>query len=222
MIKITGKVLIFTFFSFVLFSCASKASAPGAASASYESGESSKRTGGNDEDRMITYSASLDLAVKNTEETKKILIEQVKENKGFIVKETERYITTRIPAENMDTFINGAKKLGEVENETKTGTDITDQYRDNVIRMESLKSLRDRYIKLLEKANTVSDILSIEKELGRVNTEIELLEGKIKYAELSVTYSNITVRYREKAKPGPIGWIFYGLFKGIKWLFVWD
>jgi hypothetical protein len=68
----------------------------------------------------------------------------------------------------------------------------------------------------------VSDILSIEKELERINTEIEILEGRIKYAELSVTYSNITVRFREKAAPGPLGWIFYGVYRGIKWLFVWN
>jgi hypothetical protein len=68
----------------------------------------------------------------------------------------------------------------------------------------------------------VNDILSIEKELERINTEIEILEGRIKYAELSVTYSSITVRFKEKAKPGPLGWIFYGFYRGIKWLFVWN
>jgi len=104
----------------------------------------------------------------------------------------------------MEDFVNSARTLGKIENETKTGRDITDQYRDNVIRLESLKSVRSGYLTLLEKANTVSDILSIEKELERVNTEIEILEGRIKHAELSVTYSNITVRFREKVKPGPV------------------
>jgi len=144
------------------------------------------------------------LSVKNTEKTKEILIEQVKNYDGFIVIETDNYITTRIPTKNMEDFVNGARTLGKIENETKTGRDITDQYRDNVIRLESLKSVRSGYLTLLEKANTVSDILSIEKELERVNTEIEILEGRIKHAELSVTYSNITVRFREKVKPGPV------------------
>ena len=82
--------------------------------------------------------------------------------------------------------------------------------------------MRGRYLALLEKANTVSDILGIEKELERINTEIELLEGRIKHAESSVEFSSITVRFREKAKPGPIGWIFYGLYRGIMWLFIWE
>jgi hypothetical protein len=121
----------------------------------------------------------------------------------------------------MENFMNNARTLGKIENETKTGTDITEQYRDNVIRLESLKSVRDRYLALLENANAVKDILSIEKELERVNTEIEILEGRIKYAELSVAYSNITVRFEEKTRLGPLGWIFYGLYLGIEWLFVW-
>jgi hypothetical protein len=188
---------------------------------SSESGQLSRRAS-EIEERMIAYTVSLVLSVKSTDETKTVLLEQVKNNNGYIVKETENYITARIPSQNMDNFISNAKTLGKTENETKTGIDITDQYRDNLIRLESLKSIRNRYLTLLEKANTVSDILNIEKELERINTEIELLEGKIKYAELSVTYSNITVRFGEKAKPGPVGWLFYGLYRGIKWLFIWD
>ena len=176
------------------------------------------------DNRMITYSASLDLSVENTNETRKKLVEYVKDNNGFIVMETDNSVTSRIPTENMDNFISNSKTLGKIENESKTGVDITDQYRDNVLRLEGLKNVRNRYLALLEKANSVNDILSIEKELERINIEIERLEGKVKYAELSVSYSNITVRFKEKSKvkPGPLGWVFYGLYSGVKWLFVWD
>jgi hypothetical protein len=192
-------------------------------SASYADRES-LQAGEITDKRMITYSASLELSVENTDETRKKLVEYVKNYNGFIVMETDYYITSRIPTENMDNFINNSKTLGKIENESKTGTDITDQYRDNVLRLEGLKNVRNRYFALLEKANTVNDILSIEKELERINLEIERLEGRVKYAELSVTYSNITVRFKEKSKvkPGPIGWVFYGLYSGVKWLFVWD
>jgi len=226
MVKHIRKAAILAIFSLLFFSCASKApsrmESQAADSMSYESNGVVQRSGSENDDRMVTYSVSLELSVKNTDETKKALVEQVANNKGFIVQETDNYITTRVPVENMENFLQNARTLGKVENETKTGTDITDQYRDNVIRLESLKKLRDRYLELLEKANAISDILSIEKELERVNTGIELLEGKLKYAELSVAYSTITVRFKEKVKPGPVGWIFYGLYRGVKWLFVWD
>jgi len=174
------------------------------------------------DNRMIAYSASLELSVRNTEETRSILAEQVRSNNGFIVRETENSITTRIPSENMDDFIDYAKRLGSVDRETKTGTDITDQYRDDVFRLNSLQNVRNRYLTLLERADSVTDILSIERELERVNWEIDRLEGRIKYAEASVAYSNVTVRFREKTKPGPLGWVFYGLYRGVRWLFVWN
>ena len=174
------------------------------------------------EDRMIAYTASLELTVKDKEETSKKINEQVKNNNGFIVRETENSIVARIPSANMDDYLKFAKTLGKVERETRTGTDITDQYMDNVLRMDNLKNVRNRYLTLLNQANSISDILAIEKELERVNLEIERLEGRIQYAQQSVAYSNVTIRFREKSRPGPVGWVFYGLYHGVKWLFVWD
>jgi hypothetical protein len=215
------KIILLISFLMVLFSCSSVPVAQKAESSLYESNVPLNSETSVDNNRMVTYSITLELSVKNAEETKGALSEHIKEYNGFITRESENYIITRIPVENMDVFINNAKKLGKVEDENKTGTDITEQYLDNNIRLENLKRVRDRYLALLEKANAVNDILSIEKELERINIEIETLEGKIKYAEQSVFYSNITIRFYERTKPGPVGWIFYGLYRGIKWLFVW-
>jgi hypothetical protein len=233
MVKSIQKINIFMIASFMLFSCSTPPHArmeAGAPVSSYEDGESARRSRNENDDRrsrsesddrMVAYSVSMELSVKNPAETRQLISEQIKINNGFIVRETEDYISTRIPSENMDNFLDSIKKLGKIENESKTGTDITDQYRDNVIRLDSLKNVRNRYLALLEKANTINEILSIEKELERINLQIERLEGAIKHAELSVSYSIITVKFGEKVKPGPIGWIFYGLFRGIAWLFVW-
>ncbi|MCL2443271.1 MAG: DUF4349 domain-containing protein, partial [Treponema sp.] len=180
------------------------------------------RSSNESDNRMVTYTVSIGLTVKNVEDTKGKLIEQVSVFDGYITRESNNSITMRIPTENMDNFIEAAKKYGKVENESKTGVDISEQYRDNVIRLENLKEVRDRYLTLLQRANTVTEILSIERELERVNTEIDVLEGRIRFAEMSVAYSNITIRLFERVTPGPLGWIFYGLYRGIKWLFVWD
>jgi len=220
------KLIIITILLSIIFSsCATKASV----SASMDSGslnrslsETGYLSGETPESRMITYTASLELSVKDTEDTRRKLLEQVEINNGFIVRETENFITARIPSDKMDEYLIFARTLGNIENESRTGTDITDQYRDNILRLDNLKNVRNRYITLLERANTVTEILSIERELERVNLEIERLEGRIQHAQQSVAYSNITVRFRERAKPGPIGWIFYGLYRGVKWLFIWD
>jgi len=221
MIKGMRIIIPLVVFSLAFSSCAGGAQASPAPS--YDSGEAilNGRSSEND-DRMVTYSASLEITVKDPDKTREMILEYVKIYNGFIVRESDNFITSRIPSKNMDNFLNSSKTLGKIENETKTGTDITDQYRDNILRLESLKNVRERYLALLDRADSVNDILSIEKELERVNVEIERLEGKVNQAELSVSYSSITVRFREKAKPGPVGWIFYGLYRGLKWLFVWN
>jgi len=172
-------------------------------------------------ERMVAYSAYLELSVKNVEDTKKMILEQIKQSKGFIVSETGSRVTARIPSKNMDNFLINVKIFGKTKFESKSGEDITDQYRDNTVALNSLKTVRDRYMALLERADSVSDILSVEKEIERLNLAIEKLEGRIKYAEQSVSYSNITVGLGVPVKLGPVGWVFYGLYHGIAWLFVW-
>jgi len=205
----------------ILSSCGSAGAVP--ANSAYEmSGDVSRAAGGENDDRMIAYTAHIQVSVNNVGETRRILAEQIEKFNGYITRESDNQITARVPAENMDEFLNIARMLGKVDSESKTGVDITDQYRDNIIRLESLRNIRVRYMELLQRADNVSEILSIEKELERVNTEIEIMEGRIQRAQMSAAYSNITVRYNERVKPGPLGLIFYGLYLGLKWLFVWD
>ena len=225
MIKYHQKISVLIILVFILASCAS-APRMETSSSYYESNESLRAAGGSEnenENRLIAYTVSMSLSVADADETKSKILEQIKSYNGFIVRETGNEISARIPSEYLDEFLPNIKILGKIEYESKTGTDITDQYRDNVIRLDSLKNVRDRYIELLEKAINVSDILSIERELERVILEIERMEGRIRQAELSVSYSLVSVRFSaDRTRPGPIGWIFYGLYRGIRWLFVWD
>ncbi|ULQ61140.1 DUF4349 domain-containing protein [Brucepastera parasyntrophica] len=99
---------------------------------------------------------------------------------------------------------------------------MTDSYHDTVTRLESLRKIKTRYEELLNKAIDVKDMLTIERELERIDLEIDRLEGRKKYAEQTVAYSLVSVHFGKKTRPGPLGWVFYGLYRGIKWLFVWD
>jgi hypothetical protein len=185
--------------------------AGGVQSRSYETGA----------ERMIAYSADIEIEVKKLNDAKTAVIEEIGSVEGFIIQDSTNYVTARVPEESLDLFLQRVRLLGKVNSENKTGKDISDQYRDDLIRLESLKNVRGRYTELLEKAVTVTELLEIEKEMERVNAEIEILEGRKRYAELSVRYSAVTVRLQERTLPGPLGWIFFGLYSGLKWLFVW-
>jgi len=37
-----------------------------------------------------------------------------------------------------------------------------------------------------------------------------------------VAYSTISLELREPTRPGIVGAVFYGLYRVVRWLFVWD
>ena len=128
----------------------------------------------------------------------------------------------RVPSERLPDFVKDLGSLGTIKKKEINGQDITDYYSDLVLRLESQKKLREKYLQLLEKAKDVQDLLAIEKELERINTDIESLEGRKAQAEKQVDYATVTIRVSKRVTPGPLGWIFYGAYSAVKWLFVWD
>ncbi len=151
-----------------------------------------------------------------------------KELKGWVVYESTSRVVLRIPSESLDAALEQIGALGEVTAQTVNGTDVTDKHRDNGIRLDNLEKSRQRYLKLLEAAEDVKAALAVEKELQRVTLAIERLKGQQKALETSIAFSLVTVgfagAYPPKAKPtpGPLGWVFYGRWWCVKWLFVWE
>ena len=178
-------------------------------------------------ERMIARSVSMEIESDNPDEIKDKISLEVKNFKGFIIQEnisqdSTSYISLRVPSQSLDAFCAQVRKTGRLVSEKTRGEDITDAYNDDLIRLDSLKTVRARYTALLGKAAKVEEMLGIEKELERINGQIELYEGRKKYNENRAAYALVSIEIKGKVRPGPIGWVFYGLYKGIYWLFVWD
>jgi predicted nuclease with TOPRIM domain len=99
-------------------------------------------------------------------------------------------------------------------------TDVSDNYADVKIRLDNAEKARTRYLELLAKAENVEAALKVEKELERLNTEIDQLRGQMIKMEHDVRFSTLTVSVNQKQKLGPLGYLFVGIGKGIGWLFV--
>ncbi len=141
---------------------------------------------------------------------------------GHLATESASGFTMRVPADQLDEAIEALEKLGEVTGRGHRVSDVSRQHRDLGIRIENAKHLQARLRSLLEKAQDVKEILAVEKELSRVTLELETLEAEMRNLSRQIALATIDVRYEDDVSPGPVGWVFYGLFKGVKWLFVWD
>jgi hypothetical protein len=172
------------------------------------------------EERKIIYNGSMTIKVKNLEEQTNEVIEKAKAQGGYMVSSDITNVTVRVPAEKLKVFMDEIATFGEVESRNVYSQDVTDQYADMEMRLENAQKARKRYLELLEKATEVSDILAIERELERLNGEIERLQGQINSYDKQVQYSSVSIYFIEKVKPGPVGYIFVGLYKAVKFLFV--
>ncbi len=141
---------------------------------------------------------------------------------GFLVSFGSDSMEIKIPARRYMEFYEAIKNLDEVEHRDIRALDITENYGNTEIRLNNARKLRDRLEELLKKAQSVNDAISIETELARVTETIEIHEATIARYNGQVDNTSFHISFSKKSRPGPVGWIFYGLYKGIKWLIVWD
>ena len=141
---------------------------------------------------------------------------------GYVSSEREGAATLRVPNERLDEALDALGKLAEVADKQVMADDVTSAYYDLQLRIENGRSMSERLRALLEQAQNVEEMLAVEKELSRVTLELEQLEAQMRRMEANTTLATIHLEVRKRVIPGPVGWVFYGLYRGTKWLIVWD
>ena len=105
-----------------------------------------------------------------------------------------------MPADSFDEALAQIKTLAiKVDKESANATDITEVFVDLEARLKTLKAQEAQYLKILDQAKTVKDILSVSTDLGYIRSDIERLEGKIRFLSSEVDMSSITVSLTEEA-----------------------
>jgi hypothetical protein len=169
---------------------------------------------------MLVYNAILSLTVRNQDSTMARIEKLALKEEGYVVSKSNYKIVVRIDTKRMNSAIENIMKEGKVDSKSVSTRDVSDEYADVQIRLDNAEKARSRYLELLAKAENVEAALKVEKELERLNTEIDQLRGQLKKMEHDVRYSTITVSVYEKPKLGVLGYVFVGIGKGVKWLFV--
>lgn len=118
----------------------------------------------------------------------------------------------RIPEEQFEAFMSAVGELGVVTTEAITGQDITGQYFDTETRVRTLKVQEERLLSLLAKAEQLTDIIEIERELSRIRFDIESLTGTLKGWDHMVDFSRVNIDVYEveelkEIEPKPETWI---------------
>lgn len=122
---------------------------------------------------------------------------QVYQYKGEHTRTRTAELTLRIPAENLDQFVTHVTGLSNVTSSTETAEDITLNYVATESRVKALQTEHDRLLELLAKAESMSDLLEIEKRLTEVRAQLEEVASRLKLYDNMVNYGTINLTLQE-------------------------
>lgn len=202
-----------------LTACASSPS--GYAAAEVTRQESSDSIAG----RLVSYVASIDLVVEDLDTFNAQVNSLVSQHKGFILRSRiddglSYSAVIKIPAADLNDSLDQIGNLGKEKNRAIESADVTDAVIDAEAQLKNLIALRGRLRELLTRAKTVDEVLKIESELARVQTEIDALNARLKTLQGQINYSEVNIYARKKRVYGPITYIFVGAGWALQKLFV--
>jgi anti-sigma factor RsiW len=117
-------------------------------------------------------------------------------------------VVVKVLPENLDHFLQKLRGLGELKNQTLGTEDVTKTYFDTDARLKNARVMEQRLIDMLKtKTGKVSDLLQVEKELGRVREEIEKMQGELKYWDSQVQFATVTISLAEKDMEEPAAFL---------------
>lgn len=112
---------------------------------------------------------------------------------------SNRYATyvARIPADKLDEFLTVAGKNGKIVSKTEKQENVTLEYVDLESRISAYQTEKTTLTGLLEKAESLEDVLSIQERLSEVNYQIETYTSQLNVLKNRVGYSTVTLNIRE-------------------------
>ena len=171
-----------------------------------------------DDERMIVRNGDISLVVTDVLDTRDEIARLAVKLGGYVVsswisgeeKEMRGSISIRVPDEKFEQALGELRDLAvRIESESTSSRDITEEYTDLKARLKNAEATESQYLALLDKAESVEDILRIYDSLSRIRREIEQIKGRMQYLERTSSMSLINIQLQPAATAGslvPVGW----------------
>jgi hypothetical protein len=88
-------------------------------------------------------------------------------------------VTLRVPAAEFSAVMASLRSEGEVLYEDIYSYEVTMQVLDLEARLENLRASESAFLKLLDRAQTVADVVAVQSELSRIQGDIESFEAQL-------------------------------------------
>ncbi|NIM04677.1 MAG: DUF4349 domain-containing protein [Armatimonadetes bacterium] len=101
---------------------------------------------------------------------------------------------------------------GKVLRDDVSSEDVTEQYVDLKSRLRHWQAQEVQLLRIMDRADSISDVLNLRNQLAPVQQQIERISGQLRFLENRVDLSTITITVSAKKK-GPVEPTFANLFK---------
>lgn len=167
------------------------------------------------ENRKWVITMSLTAETENLTDAMGLLAEKIQASGGYVESQSisgtavnsgrspSAYITVRVPAEQLDSFVEDVSGMTNVVSSSRYVEDITLSYTDTEGRVKALKTEEARLLELMEQAQTMSDLLEIEGRLTEVRYQLENYTSTLRLYDNQVDYATLDLTLREVAKFTP-------------------
>jgi hypothetical protein len=176
-------------------------------------------------ERIVVRAGDLVISVESLDEASLEVERLITESGGFVERSTATqdskvWFHCRVPASQLDSVMDAISSLGSEERRSVSAADVTERYTDLQTRLRNNLALRERLQALLERASDVEDVLSIERELNRIQSEIESMQARFDRLKSEVELSALSITLQRKQILGPLGYVGYGIWWAFSKLFV--
>lgn len=159
-------------------------------------------------ERKIIYQATVSLVVDDFDAANEDIQKLVAQLKGYMGEtsvdrtqgeyRTGRWVA-RIPVDKYPEFLDQIATIGVPERQGQTAQDVTMEYLDLEARIKTKQELEQRILDLLtDRSGKLQDVIAAEKELARVRSEIESMQGRLRYLKNRTSFSTVTIDVREE------------------------
>ncbi len=162
----------------------------------------------NADSRLLIRNVTISLETATFQTTYDSIIKAIGKNDAYIENSNvtgtgkknnlhEATIVIRVPSDNMDALIEALDGNGTVTSSSENVQDVTLEYVDLESRISSLKTERDSLNKLLEQAEDLDTIITLQDKISEINYEIENYESSLLVLQNQITYSTLTLNIKE-------------------------
>ena len=102
-------------------------------------------------------------------------------------------LVVKVPPTAVDDLVSGIEQTGTIQSINQSAQDVTEQLVDLDVRIDNARESVDNVRGFMERAEDLNDLVTLESELTRRQTELERLEAQQRNLSERVAFSTITV-----------------------------